>query len=100
MTTSLGPRYALVGPIMSNVLGGGGGGGGFKHMLHHLGPAMQGWLKDMDDNKIAWDEATLDVLDKSVQEQLGQVDIGKVEEQRDELTIQLLKEKKGASELV
>lgn len=100
MTASLGPRYALVGPLMSNALGGGGGAVGFKHMLHHLGPAMQGWLKDMDENKIAWDEATLDVIDQSVQEQLRQFDIGKVEEQRDELTIRLLKEKKAASELV
>nr|POE94217.1 l-carnitine dehydrogenase [Quercus suber] len=45
MTTSLGPRYALSGPFMSNVMGGGGSKTGFKHLVLHIGPAMNVWLQ-------------------------------------------------------
>lgn len=100
MTTSLGPRYALVGPLMSNAFGGGGGSSGFRHMLEHIVPAMQGWLKDMYAHQVQYDEATYEKLEKSVAEELDKFDMKEVEDQRDELTIQLLKSKKAASALV
>jgi hypothetical protein len=41
VTTSLGPRWAIVGPFMANAMGGGGGSDGFRHLLEHLGPATE-----------------------------------------------------------
>lgn len=85
---------------MSNVMGGGGGREGFKHMVRHLGPAMQGWLTDMQAHQYDFTEANLDVLDKSVQQELDVHDPTVVAEQRDQLLIRLLKDKKGASAIV
>jgi 3-hydroxyacyl-CoA dehydrogenase len=41
VTSSLGPRWALTGPFVSNVFGGGGGKDGFRRMMQHLGPASK-----------------------------------------------------------
>jgi 3-hydroxyacyl-CoA dehydrogenase len=85
---------------MSNVMGGGGGRGGFRHMLDHLGPAMQGWLKDMRANEYQYTPENAEKLDKSVQEELDVHDVATVEQQRDEILVRLLKDKKAASAIV
>ncbi|KAK4494782.1 hypothetical protein PRZ48_014138 [Zasmidium cellare] len=100
VTTSLGPRYALMGPFLSNVSGGGGGPDGFRHLLEHLGPAVQGWLKDMKDKQISYDAETYDKLSQSVRKEQDIFDIKEVEKQRDELLVRLLKDKKTASAIV
>ncbi|KAK4498453.1 hypothetical protein PRZ48_011111 [Zasmidium cellare] len=102
ITTSLGPRWALVGPYMSLVSGGGGGRGGFKHMMEHIGPAAQGWLKDMAERNLPFDDALIAKMDKSVQEELNEFDPATVEKQRDEALVKLVKLKHttGASMLV
>jgi 3-hydroxyacyl-CoA dehydrogenase len=41
VTTSIGPRWAVVGPLLANAMGGGGGSDGFRHLLEHLGPASR-----------------------------------------------------------
>ena len=100
ITTSLGPRWALTGPFMSNAMGGGGGRGGFKRMLEHLGPAMEGWLGDMRSNEFQYTPENLEKLDKSVQQELDTHDIGTVEKERDQILLRLLKDKKTASAIV
>lgn len=100
VTTSLGPRYALMGPFLSNVSGGGGGTDGFRHLLEHLGPAVQGWLKDMKDKQISYDAETYDKLSESVKKEQQIFDIKEVERQRDQLLVRLLKDKKTASAIV
>lgn len=102
ITTSLGPRWALVGPYMSLVSAGGGGRGGFKHMMEHLGPAVQVWLKDMAKTNLPFDEKLVEKMDKSVQKELDEFDPTVVEKQRDEALVKLVKLKhtKGFSALV
>lgn len=87
---------------MSNVSQGGGGRGGFKHMLEHIGPGMQVWLKDMAANQVPFNQDLIDKLDKEVQEELDSVDTALTEKQRDELMIKLVKVKhsQGASALI
>jgi 3-hydroxyacyl-CoA dehydrogenase len=85
---------------MSNVMGGGGGRGGFKHMFNHLGLAMQGWLADMQAHAYQFTDANLDVLDKSVQQELDVYDPDIVAHQRDKVLLNLLKDKMTASALV
>lgn len=102
MTTSLGPRWALVGPYMSLVSAGGGGRGGFRHMMEHIGPAAQTWLEDMAKQNLPFDEDLIAKMDKSVQKELDEFDPTVVEKQRDEALVKLVKLKhtKGASALV
>ncbi|KAK4959177.1 hypothetical protein LTR10_003977 [Elasticomyces elasticus] len=100
VTSSLGPRWALTGPYMSNISGGGGGKDGFQHMMRHLGPGIQVWLHDMRANEYDFSEESLAICDASVQEMLSHVDEKEVGKQRDEVLISLLKEKRGASALV
>jgi carnitine 3-dehydrogenase len=40
-----GLRWAILGQFMNAHLG--GGEGGIKHLLEHLGPAMEGWWTDL-----------------------------------------------------
>ncbi|KAK3623013.1 hypothetical protein LTR56_021853 [Elasticomyces elasticus] len=100
VTSSLGPRWALTGPYMSNISGGGGGKDGFQHMMRHLGPGIQVWLHDMRANEYDFSEESLAICDASVQEMLSHVDEKEVGKQRDEVLISLLKDKRGASALV
>ena len=89
-----------MGPFLSNVSGGGGGQDGFRHLLEHLGPAVQGWLKDMRDQQISYDAETYEKLSESVRKEQETFDIKEVEKQRDELLVRLLKDKKTASAIV
>lgn len=100
VTTSLGPRWALTGPYMSNVLGGGGGSTGFKQLLHHLGPGMKVWLHDMDEHSFDMNDETIEQLDKSVQAMLKDHAVQQVEQQRDEVLLKLLALKQDRSALV
>lgn len=94
VTTGVGLRWAFTGPFMTNVLGGGGGKGGFRHLLEHLGPAAQGWTKDMRDHPFVEDENGLKKLDSSVQEMLAANEPTKIENQRDEALIDVIKRKR------
>lgn len=97
MTASLGPRWALAGPFMSGVAGGGGGKGGFKHLLEHLGPASEAWLKDMGDHEYQYTAENLDKLDASVQQEMGHIDLPTFEKERDGLLIRLLNDQKQST---
>lgn len=85
---------------MINVLGGGGGANGFQHTFEHIIPAMREWLKDMRAREYQFTDANKDTLAKSVHEELATYDPNTVEQQRDELLIRLLKDKKTKSLIV
>ncbi|KLO93057.1 lambda-crystallin [Fusarium fujikuroi] len=91
VTSSLGPRWAVTGPLMSNAMGGGGGSDGFRHLLEHLGPASQQWLEHIKANSFQWDTESLDKLTDSVGEELQGANVKELEEERDRLLVEILK---------
>jgi 3-hydroxyacyl-CoA dehydrogenase len=97
---SLAPRWSFSGPFANDVLGGGGGADGFNHMMTHLGPAMEGWLKDMAAHCYEYSEENLKILSASVNDLLEGVDTEKLDKQRNELMIDLFKTRASASDLV
>ena len=94
MTAGLGLRWALTGPIMTNVLG---GGGDFRHMIDHLGPAMKSWIDDMRDHEFDFGPEKVDVLKGNVQEWTSKVNPKEVEKKRDDFLVNLIKDKSDAS---
>ena len=84
---------------MTNVLGGGGGKEGFRHIVTHLGPALQRWTEDMNRHAFVFTDANVKKLDESVQEMLTEADSKKVEEQRDEDLVDMIKRKRVATAL-
>ena len=84
---------------MTNVLGGGGGKEGFRHIITHLGPASQSWTEDMNRHAFVFNDANVQKLDDSVQEMLSEADSKKVEEQRDEALVDMIKRKRVATAL-
>ncbi|CCT71793.1 related to lambda-crystallin [Fusarium fujikuroi] len=91
VTSSLGPRWAVTGPLMSNAMGGGGGSDGFRHLLEHLGPASQQWLEHIKANSFQWDTESLDKLTDSVGEELQGANVKELEKERDRLLVEILK---------
>ncbi|KAF4589839.1 3-hydroxyacyl-CoA dehyrogenase [Ophiocordyceps camponoti-floridani] len=95
VTNSLGPRWAVVGPMMANAMGGGGGSEGFRHLLEHLGPATLEWKKDMDKHAFQWNKAGIDALADSVAKELEGKSVDEVAEKRDKQLVQLFRIKDG-----
>lgn len=93
ITTSLGPRWAAVGPFMANAMGGGGGLDGFKALLEHLGPASQVWVEDMRRHSFHFTDENIGTLVESVKGELGGKDIQALEAQRDREIIGIFKAK-------
>lgn len=91
VTTSLGPRWAMVGPFMANAMGGGGGSEGFKHLLEHLGPASRVWVEDMNAHKFDWSQQSIDALGSSVGEELEGKNVKELEQKRDDDLIKFFK---------
>lgn len=99
VSTGVGLRWALTGPFMTNASGGGGGKDGFRQLLTHLGPALQGWLEDMDSHAFTFSEENIQKLDDSVQDMLERTEIKDVESQRDKALVDFIKRKKDAPSL-
>ncbi|KAI9924199.1 hypothetical protein ASPWEDRAFT_136896 [Aspergillus wentii DTO 134E9] len=95
VTSGLGLRWALTGPIMTNTLG---GGGDFNHFMSHLGPALKTWLDDMHRHEFDMDSQHVDVLKERVNEWTSQVNLKEVEERRDDRLVGLIKSQKDFSE--
>ncbi|KAH7041566.1 3-hydroxyacyl-CoA dehyrogenase [Microdochium trichocladiopsis] len=91
MTSSLGPRWAVTGPLVSNAMGGGGGAEGFRHFIEHLGPAFDSWLEDIRANRFQSTKESLDLLMARVDEALSTSDAGALEARRDRLLVQMLR---------
>ncbi|CRL24058.1 Fatty oxidation complex, alpha subunit FadB [Penicillium camemberti] len=92
VTSGLGLRWALTGPIMTNTLG---GGGDFNHFMDHLGPALKTWLDDM--HRHEFDMSSQDVLKERVNEWMSHVNLKEVEESRDKLLVGLIGSKSEGS---
>ena len=76
---------------MTNTLG---GGGDFAHFMDHLGPALKSWIDDMDQHRFDMaSEDKLEALKKTVNEWVAKVDLKSVEENRDVLLADLVRNK-------
>ncbi|KAF5983026.1 lambda-crystallin [Fusarium coicis] len=91
VTSSLGPRWAVTGPLMSNAMGGGGGRDGFRHLLEHLGPASQQWLEHIKAGSFQWNAESLDKLTESVGDELEGADVKELEKELDRLLVEIFK---------
>ncbi|RDW79133.1 uncharacterized protein DSM5745_05985 [Aspergillus mulundensis] len=95
MTSGLGLRWALTGPIMTNTLG---GGGDFGHFMDHLGPALKGWVYDMEAQGFDFeDKDSVDAVKQRVNGWVGGVDLAGVERRRDEGLVGLVQRKQNGS---
>ncbi|EXK23356.1 hypothetical protein FOMG_19864 [Fusarium oxysporum f. sp. melonis 26406] len=92
MTTSLGPRWAVTGPLVSNALGGGGGVDGFRHLIEHLGPASEKWLEDIRAHSFKSNHENINLLIASVREELEKEDSAALEARRDRLLVELFRQ--------
>jgi len=99
VTTDLGLRWALTGPFMTNVLGGGGGKEGFRHLLEHLGPAVEVWEADMEKHKFTYTKENMETLNKDVSSWIEHVDLTEMEKERDDVLLDLLQLKQNAKAL-
>lgn len=118
VTSSLGLRWALTGPLLTNVLGGGGGKDGFRKFMRHIGPAFVDCKRDMDEQQRQLGEWVDDTagdghasegsaaaenvakVEASVLEELAEMDAERLDEERIRELIRLIKSKKGTSQLV
>ncbi|KAJ5352823.1 hypothetical protein N7452_001797 [Penicillium brevicompactum] len=90
MTSGLGLRWALTGPIMTNTLG---GGGDFTHFMDHLGPALKLWLDDMEKHKFEFQPQQVESVKGTVHDWVSQVNLKKVEQDRDAFLGELVEKK-------
>ncbi|KAL4903310.1 hypothetical protein BDW74DRAFT_54229 [Aspergillus multicolor] len=89
MTSGLGLRWALTGPLMTNTLG---GGGDFGHFMDHLGPALKSWIYDMEAHRFDFEEKeSVDKVKESVNGWVKGVNLEDVERRRDEGLVKLVK---------
>lgn len=95
-----GLRWALMGPIAINTLGGGGGTDGFGQRLERLGPSIRNWEQDILRNRFAWDETDLETLRDKVTKSFGAKDWAEVVRERDEALMKLLAAKGSAKTLI
>lgn len=100
VSTGPGLRWALAGPYMTNVLGGGGGKDGFDHFMKHLGPAVHGWKRDMDENKFSFEEEEICGLQERVTPWVEKKQPEKVRQEMGDALIELLQTKSSKPSLV
>ena len=82
-----GLRWGVMGPNLLFHLG--GGEGGIRHLLDHLGPAMEGWWKDLGRIEQIVPELKAKVIAGVSQETSGR-SVDELEAQRDEVLLGLL----------
>jgi 3-hydroxyacyl-CoA dehydrogenase len=88
-----GLRWALLGPFATQALS--GGPGGMAHLLEHLGPSMDGYWQSLLPTRMTA-EVKAAVL-AGVQQEMESWDLEAVERERDELLVELLRNKAGRS---
>src|SRR5262245_45219707 len=82
-----GLRWGVMGPNLLFHLG--GGEGGMRHFLEHLGPAMEGWWKDLGrEEQIS--PALKAKLIEGVSREIGGRTVEQLDQQRDEVLLGLL----------
>ncbi|USW58702.1 Putative 3-hydroxyacyl-CoA dehydrogenase, 6-phosphogluconate dehydrogenase-like domain superfamily [Septoria linicola] len=100
MSTGPGLRWALAGPYMTNVLGGGSSEVPFKHFIEHLGPAVAGWKRDMDEHSFSWNDEDVEKLTKEVKPFVDKSDTEGVRRYMGDGLIELLELKKDKANLI
>ncbi|RHZ62483.1 uncharacterized protein CDV56_109035 [Aspergillus thermomutatus] len=93
MTSALGLRWALTGPLTTNSLG---AGGSFHALLKHLGPAMVEWREDMDKHRFNFKANEVASLVERVEKLEETLDVRDLQRKRDAALIELLKMKAQA----
>lgn len=86
-----GLRWALLGPLANQHLG--GGAGGLQHVLEHLGPPAEAWMEDLSPTPHLTPEL-IALLVGGVDEELAGVDQHDLVAARDELLVELLERKR------
>lgn len=86
-----GLRWALLGPFATQTIS--GGPGGMEHILEHLGPAMDGYWESLLHTRLT-EEVKAAVL-AGVKDEMAGWDLAAVERERDELLVELLRDKAG-----
>lgn len=99
VSTGPGLRWALTGPYTTNVLAGGNDPDAFGHFMSHLGPAVSGWKKDMDENKFSFEETETQQLTEKVKPFVEQNDFENVRRDMGDGLIDLLEMKSTKSAL-
>lgn len=87
-----GLRWAVVGPLLGQHLG--GGPGGMAHTLEHLGPPAQEWMDDLRDARLTPELVSL--LVDGVHEEVGERGSDELSAARDALLVRLLRDKRDA----
>lgn len=100
MSVGPGLRWALAGPYTTNMLAGGSAEDPFKHFIDHLGPAIHGWKKDMDENSFSWDKKDTETLSEHVKPYVSKSDKEGVRRDMADGLLGLLEMKKGKENLV
>lgn len=90
-----GLRWALLGPLVNQHLS--GGPGGMAHTLEHLGPPAQAWMDDLGAPRLTDELAAL--LVAGVDDELAGIDQDAMVAERDALLVQLLENKRRATDL-
>jgi carnitine 3-dehydrogenase len=85
-----GLRWALLGPLLNQHLS--GGPGGLAHTLEHLGPPAQVWMDDL--GRAPLTPSLVDLLVGGVGQELDGIDQHDLVAQRDELLIDLIRQKR------
>lgn len=91
-----GLRWAILGQFMNGDLG--GGEGGIRHMMEHLGPALEDWWGDLGRNEHITPHS-IDAMEKGVAEILKHVDRGDVVSARDSVLLKILQAKNDDKKL-
>ena len=86
-----GLRWALLGPLANQHLG--GGPGGLAHVLEHLGPPAEAWMNDLSPTPHLTPELVR-LLVGGVEEELAGIDQTALAATRDELLVEILERKR------
>ncbi|EME84338.1 uncharacterized protein MYCFIDRAFT_134610 [Pseudocercospora fijiensis CIRAD86] len=100
ISTGPGLRWALAGPYTTNILAGGASDDPFKHFIDHLGPAVHGWKKDMDEHKFEFREDEMKQLSEHVRPFQGKLDREGVRSDMGNGLVELLDMKKNKNNLM
>ncbi|MEP7259439.1 MAG: 3-hydroxyacyl-CoA dehydrogenase NAD-binding domain-containing protein, partial [Flavitalea sp.] len=90
-----GLRWALLGPFMNLHLS--GGDAGIRHMLEHLGPPMESWMRDL--GKVSINDDLINGLTSGVDEMLKDKNLPELIAERDQLLSQIERLKSQTKEL-
>lgn len=90
-----GLRWAILGPLVQQGLS--GGPGGMRHVLEHLGPPQEVWMRDL--GQVHLGEELTDKLVAGVDDELEGKDPVLMAKQRDEMLLELIALKRKYGEL-